>query len=45
MENDEYQIIQIYLEKNQLENDFLLSHFPKYIIHNYLLNSIDEQKS
>ena len=45
MENDEYQIVQIYLEKNQLENDFLLSYSPKYIIHNYLLNSIDEQKS
>lgn len=45
MEDDEYQIVQIYLEEKQLENDFLLNYEPKYAIHIYLLKEINEQKS
>ncbi len=42
--DDEYHIVQIYLEQKQIENDFLLSYYPTRDIHNYLLKSIDEKK-
>ena len=44
MEDDEFQICQIYLNKEQLQNDIFLSYNP-VSIYNNLLKPIDRQKS
>ena len=44
IDKDEYQILEIVLEKEQLDNDIYLSYNPTYYFE-YLLKEIDEKKS
>ena len=44
MEDEEYQIFEIYFEEKHLKNDFVLTYKP-YGVYNYLLKPIDEKMS